>query len=93
MSATNKTMVHLRMNSGLHKDVKKIAEAMGVSVSLIGETLFKDFLNTKKIIISDPYIPNDDLKKVLDEASKNRDNSKYWFPNDSVSGLMTDLKK
>ncbi len=85
-------MVHLRLNQNLYKDIKKTAEAMGVSVSLIGETLFKDFLNTKKLVISDAYTPSNNLKKILDEAEKNRDNNKYWVANDSVEDLMTNLK-
>ncbi len=65
---------------------------MGVPLSLIGETLFKDFLNTKRLVIDDSYIPNESLAKILDESEKNRDNEKYWTSHDSVDDLMKDLQ-
>jgi len=87
------TMLHLRVNKTLHSDVKKMANAMGISVSLIGETLFKQFLEEKNLTLNTSYIPNSELKKIIDEAEKNRDNSNYWKSHSSVKSLMTDLKK
>ena len=90
---TKTTMVHLRLNQALRNDVKKLADSMGVSLSLIGETLFKKFLEEKKLIINSSYTPNKDLRIILDDAEKNRDNSKYWSNHTSIEKLMIDLKK
>lgn len=91
-NTTKTTMMHLRVNKAVLNDVKKLSQSMGVSMSLIGETLFKKFLEEKALNISDSYTPNKFLKNVLDEANKNRDNSKYWTEHSSIESLMTDLK-
>jgi len=90
---SSSTMLHLRVDKSLHNNVKKVADAMGVSMSLIGETLFKRFLEEKSLTLSVNQTPNSALKKILKEAEKNRDNSKYWKSHSSVNALMTDLKK
>lgn len=87
------TMLHLRVDSSLRNDVKKLANAMGISVSLVGEVLFKQFLEEKRLTLDTPYSPNSELKEILDEAEKNRDNSKYWTNSESVKDLMTSLNK
>jgi len=89
-NSDNTAMVHLRMNKELLDNVKKLAQRMGVPLSLVGETLFKDFLNTKRLIIDDSYIPNEILAKILDESEKNRDNEKYWTTHNSVDDLIVD---
>ncbi len=86
-------MLHLRLNNSLYNDVKKLAKSMGVSVSLIGEVLFKRFIEEKELNISTSYTPNKNLKRILDEAEKNRDDAKYWTTCDSVDSLMTSLNK
>lgn len=86
-------MLHLRVDKNLHRDVKKIAKNMGISLSLITETLLKNFLQEKRLIINDFYTPNKNLELILEEAKKNRDNSKYWKSHNSVESLMKDLKK
>lgn len=90
---TKTTMVHIRVNRSLRNDVKKLADSMGVSLSLVGETFFKKFLEERRLIINESYVPNKNLKTILDEAEKNRDNSKYWNTHNSVRDLMADLKK
>ncbi len=91
MSNTNTTMLHLRVDRQLLANVKKLAKSMGVSLSLVGETFLKDFLNTKRIIIDGDYVPNENLKQILDEAEKNRDKAEYWEEHTSVESLMKDL--
>ncbi len=44
---SSSTMLHLRIDKSLRNNVKKVADSMGVSISLIGETLFKQFLEEK----------------------------------------------
>ncbi len=88
----NKAMLHLRVSRPLRDDVKKLADAMGVSMSLVGETLFKKFLEDKVLTLENSYIPNKNLKTILNEAERNRDNSKYWKTHASVEKLMADLK-
>ena len=90
---SSSTMLHLRVDKSLRDNVKKVADTMGVSMSLVGETLFKQFLEEKSLTLSINQTPNADLKKILREAEKNRDNSKYWKSHSSVSSLMADLKK
>ncbi len=63
-------MLHLRLNNSLYNDVKKLAKSMGVSVSLIGEVLFKHFIEEKELNISTFYTPNKNLKHILDKAKK-----------------------
>lgn len=87
------TMIHLRISRPLRDDVKKVADSMGVSMSLVGEVLFKKFLEEKSLTLETPYVPNKNLKAILDEAEKNRDNSKHWKSHTSVKNLMADLKK
>ncbi len=87
------TMVHLRVNQTLRDDVKKLADSMGVSLSLVGETLFKKFLEEKKLVIDSSYLPTKDLQSILDDAEKNRENSKFWNTHNSINSLMADLRK
>jgi antitoxin component of RelBE/YafQ-DinJ toxin-antitoxin module len=87
------TMLHLRIDKSLHNNVKKVANAMGVSMSLISETLFKQFLEEKSLTLTVNPTPNAELNKILDESEKNRDNSKYWKSHSSVKSLMNGLKK
>ena len=87
------SMLHLRLNNSLHNDVKKLAKSMGVSVSLIGEVLFKRFIEEKELNIGVSYTPNKNLKRVLDEAEENRDDAKHWTTCDSIDSLMTSLNK
>ncbi len=87
------TMLHLRVDRSLRDDVKKLANSMGVSVSLVGEVLFKQFLEEKRLILKASYEPNKKLKTILDEAEKNRDNANYWQSADSVDNLMNSLRK
>lgn len=87
------TMLHLRMSRDLRDDVKKLADSMGVSMSLLGGVLFKKFIEEKSLTLNTPYVPNTQLKAILDEAEKNRDNSKYWESHSSVKDLMSSLKK
>ena len=89
---TKTTMVHMRMNKTLRDDVKNLADSMGVSLSLVGEILFKKFLEEKKLEIHEAYIPKKETEAILSEAEKNRDNSKYWKEHGSVESLMADLK-
>ena len=91
--SANTTMLHLRMDKSLLTQVKKVAKAMGVSVSLIGETLFKEFLEEKRLVIKADFKPGTKLRKILDEAEKNKDNSKYWSSHSSVKDLMDSLRK
>ncbi len=37
--------------------------------------------------------PNKKLKKILDEAEKNRNNPEYWGSCNSINNLMISLKK
>jgi len=90
---SSSTMLHLRVDKSLRDNVKKVADTMGVSISLVGETLFKQFLEEKRLTLNVSHTPNTELKKILDKADKNRDNLKYWKSHSSVSNLMTDLKK
>lgn len=92
-STDSTTMLHLRMERSLHNDVKSLANAMGVSVSLVGEVLFKKFIEEKSLTLNTSYTPNKQLKAILDEAKENRDNSKYWTSNKSVKSLMASLEK
>lgn len=71
------TMLHLRMDRSLHNDVKSLANSMGVSISLIGKVLFKQFIEEKSLTLNTSYTPNKQLRKILNEAERNRDNSKY----------------
>ena len=90
---SSSTMLHLRIDKSLRDNVKKVADAMGVSISLVGETLFKQFLEEKSLTLNVNPIPNIKLKKILNESEKNKDNSKYWKSHSSVKDLMNDLKK
>lgn len=89
----NSTMLHLRISQSLHDDVKKVANSMGVSMSLVGEVLFQRFLEEKSLTLNTSYVPNKNLKAILDEAEENRDDSKYWKSHSSIKNLMIDLKK
>ena len=90
---SSSTMLHLRIDKSLYKNVKKVADAMGVSMSLISETLLKQFLEEKKLILSIDPTPNAELKKILDESEKNKDNSTYWKSHSSIKSLMNGLTK
>jgi len=47
----------------------------------------------KRLTLSVNHTPSTELKKVLDESEKNRDDSKYWKSHSSVKSLTDSLKK
>jgi len=84
-------MLHIRVPQQLHHDVKKLAEKMGVSMSLVAESMFIRFLEDRRIVIDDSYTPSASLKKLLDYADTHREDETEWTTTSSTDELMKEL--
>lgn len=91
MKTDNKTMIHLKVSKDVRDEARKVADAMGVSLSLVGEQLLRGFVTDRRLSLTTEYEPNSNLESVLKEAEKNRENPDYWDSFDSVDNLMKDL--
>lgn len=78
MTATT-TMVHVRVRKDVKDKAQKEAKKLGVSLSVVAEQAFRDFANTKRLVIEEePLKPTPYLARILREAEKNKDNPDYW---------------
>jgi len=70
MSTIQTTMVHARVPKKIKNDAKKVADKLGVSLSLIVEQALRDFSVNKQLIIEEPLVPTPYLEKILRQADK-----------------------
>ena len=74
------TMVHVRVNKKLKEQAAKAAGDLGVSLSLVTEQAFRDFIANRRLVVEKPLVPTPYLAKILREAEANKDNPDYWSP-------------
>ncbi len=92
------TMVHVRVNKKLKDEALKEARNLGVSLSLITEQAYRDFVGSKRLVVEKPLVPTPYLAKILREAEANKDNPDFWSPGftnakDAVAYLRKQMKK
>lgn len=73
-------MVHVRVNKKLRDDAMKEARNLGVSLSLVTEQAYRDFVSNKRLVVEKPLVPTPYLAKILREAEANKNNPDYWSP-------------
>mgnify|MGYP003392916909 CR=1 FL=1 len=64
------TMVHVRVSKKLKDQVAKTSRSLGVSLSLITEQAFRDFVANKRLVIEKPLVPTAYLENILEEVEK-----------------------
>ena len=76
--AETTTMVHVRVNKKLKDEAVKVSRDLGLSLSLVTEQAFRDFIVNERLVVQKPLVPTPYLEKILKEAQKNENNPKYW---------------
>ncbi len=86
-------MVHVRVSKKLKDEATKASRDLGVSLSLIAEQAFRDFVASKRLVIEKPLVPTPHLEKILREAEANKDNPDYWVgPFDTEEDIEKHLR-
>lgn len=63
-------MVHIRVNKKLKDQAAKTSRDLGVSLSLVAEQAFRDFVANKRLVVEKPLVPTPYLEKILEEVEK-----------------------
>ncbi len=87
------TMMHTRVPKKLRDEAKKVANELGISMSLIVEQALRNLTTSKQLIIENPLVPTPYLKSILKEAEENRDKPEHRTEAfESVDDAITHLK-
>ena len=69
----NTTSLHIKIESDIKEQAQKTAGELGLSLSAVTKALLKQFIRTKRLSIGAnerPEIPNEYLKKILEESEQ-----------------------
>lgn len=63
-----KTMLNVKMDSKLKKEIQKVANEMGLPVSTLINNAARKIVEARSVTFQAPLIPNAKTAKILDEA-------------------------
>ena len=64
----NTTVINIKTDKNLKKDAQKLAKNFGLPLSAIVNTYLREFVREKRIVFSEPPMPNVKTRKILDQA-------------------------
>ena len=64
----NTTVINIKTDKKLKKDAQKLAKNFGLPLSAIVNTYLREFVREKRIVFSEPPMPNAKTRKILDQA-------------------------
>jgi len=64
----NTTVINIKTDKNLKKDAQKLAKNFGLPLSAIVNTYLREFVREKRIVFSEPPMPNAKTRKILDQA-------------------------
>ena len=66
----NTTVINIKTDKVLKSDAQKLAKNFGLPLSAIVNTYLREFVREKRIVFSEPPMPNAKTRKILDQALK-----------------------
>ena len=66
----NTTVINIKTDKNLKKDAQKLAKNFGLPLSTVVNTYLREFVRERRIIFSEPPVPNAKTRKILDQALK-----------------------
>ena len=66
----NTTVINIKTDKNLKKDAQKLAKSFGLPLSTVVNTYLREFVREKRIVFSEPPIPNAKTRRILDQALK-----------------------
>ncbi|MEK7104555.1 MAG: type II toxin-antitoxin system antitoxin, RelB/DinJ family [Patescibacteria group bacterium] len=64
----NTTVINIKTDKVLKKDAQKMAKNFGLPLSAIVNAYLREFVREKRIVFSEPPIPNAKTRKIIDRA-------------------------
>ena len=62
------TVINIKTDKVLKNDAQKIAKNFGLPLSAIVNAYLREFVREKRIVFSEPPMPNAKTRKILDQA-------------------------
>ncbi len=64
----NTTVINIKTDKVLKHDAQKLAKNFGLPLSAIVNIYLREFVREKRVVFSEPPMPNAKTKKILDRA-------------------------
>ena len=64
----NTTVINIKTDKNLKKDAQMLAKNFGLPLSAIVNTYLREFVREKRVVFSEPPMPNAKTRKILDRA-------------------------
>ena len=64
----NTTVINIKTDKVLKKDAQKMAKNFGLPLSAIVNAYLREFVRERRIVFSEPPMPNAKTRKILDRA-------------------------
>ena len=64
----NTTVINIKTDKNLKKDAQMLAKNFGLPLSAIVNTYLREFVREKRVVFSEPPMPNAKTRKILDQA-------------------------
>ena len=64
----NTTVINIKTDKNLKKDAQTLAKNFGLPLSAIVNTYLREFVREKRVVFSEPPMPNAKTRKILDQA-------------------------
>ena len=80
MTATQTTMLNVKINKKLKKDIQKIGRNFGIPVSAMVTNALRNIVNTGRVEFTEDFTPNAKTANILDEALKDIKEGKNLSP-------------
>lgn len=64
----NATIINVKTNKALKNDAQRLAKGFGLPLSAVINAYLREFVREKRIIFSEPLVPNVKTEKIIFEA-------------------------
>lgn len=91
---SNKAVLNVKVDKDLKSRAQKLAKRMGLPLSTVVNAQLSQFVRDEEVTFSTELRPTPYLKKILDQAAKDRKTGKNLSPGfDNVDDFMKYLEK
>jgi len=88
------TVINIKTDKNLKKDAQALAKNFGLPLSAIVNTYLREFVREKRVVFSEPPMPNAKTRKILDQALKDIKQGKNLVgPFETAEEMMKSLRK
>ena len=64
----NTTVINIKTDKNLKKDAQTLAKNFGLPLSAVVNIYLREFVREKRVVFSEPPMPNAKTRKILDQA-------------------------